>query len=170
MGQRARILAQITGFRGWKVADARWEKALCGTIAPVAGYDLPSDARLVLTMKRRWAPRCGVCLAICSASACHERRKTRRWTDLPWAEHPVLRSAPLGALRNTIVGARQVIQACEPIESRHQVNGLLGCRGLDSQHGNSMNNHCGFRLACGSEWLTRVPTLAPLPLRHYAHW
>lgn len=87
MGQRARILTQIAGFRGWKVKDTRWENRKCEPIVPVAGYDVPADARLVLVLHRRWAPRCAHCLAI--VDRCHEHLKPRRWKDLPALGHPV---------------------------------------------------------------------------------
>ncbi len=87
MGQRARILTQIAGFRGWKVQDARWESRNGKPIVPIAGYDVPADARLVLLMARRWAPRCAKCLAI--VDRCHEHLKPRRWKDLPAMGHPV---------------------------------------------------------------------------------
>lgn len=89
MGQRARILSQIAGFRGWKVVDAHWESARGRRIAPIGGYDVPADAVLVLRMARRWAPRCP-CLAIVPAGRCHARGEVRRWRDLPWAGHPVV--------------------------------------------------------------------------------
>ena len=52
MGQRARILTQIAGFRGWKVADAYWENRYGERLEPVAGYEVPADAILVLPMVR----------------------------------------------------------------------------------------------------------------------
>jgi transposase len=88
MSQRTRILTQIAGFRGFKVVDAHWEDAAGQWIEPIAGYDVPPDAVLVLTLARRWAARCGQCLSLCKT--CHERRKTRRWKDLPWAGHRVV--------------------------------------------------------------------------------
>jgi len=69
MGQRTKILTQIVGVRGWKVMTHRWEGPDGATIIPVAGYEVPSDARLVLVMSRRWAARCAKCLAICGG--CH---------------------------------------------------------------------------------------------------
>jgi transposase len=87
MGQRARILTQIAGFRGWKVKDARWESRSGESIVPVAGYDVPAEARLVLVLERRWASRCAKCLAI--GGRCHERLKPRRWKDLQCLGHPV---------------------------------------------------------------------------------
>lgn len=89
MSQRTRILSQITGFRGWKVVEARWESASGRPIEPIAGYDVPADAVLVLVIGRRWAPRCAQCLAICRRT-CHENCATRRWADLPWAGHRVV--------------------------------------------------------------------------------
>ena len=66
MGQRARILTQIAGFTGWKVTDAYWENPTGKRFEQVGCYDVPIDAKLVLVMGRRWAPRCGQCLAIVS--------------------------------------------------------------------------------------------------------
>jgi transposase len=60
---------------------------------PVAGYDVPPEAVLVLAMGRRWAARCSHCLAICSVR--HERGKARRWADISWAgRRVVLEYAP----------------------------------------------------------------------------
>lgn len=53
MSQRTAILAQIAGFRGWKVTADRWESKDGRTIEAVAGYDVPADARLVLVLERR---------------------------------------------------------------------------------------------------------------------
>ncbi len=89
MGQRAKILTQIAGFRGWKVAGTRWETADGQPFEPIAGY-VPPDAVLVLVMARRWAPRCAHCLAIGRAGSCHEHCRVRRWADLPWAGHRVV--------------------------------------------------------------------------------
>jgi hypothetical protein len=55
----------------------------------VAGYDVPADAVLVLTMRRRWTARCGACGALVPAARCHHRRPLRRWLDLSWAGHRV---------------------------------------------------------------------------------
>jgi transposase len=88
VGQRDRILTQITGVRGWRVRDASFETAGGERIEPVAGYDVPEDAVLVLHMTRRWAPRCAHCLAICGRV--HEQLGERRWLDLPWARHRVI--------------------------------------------------------------------------------
>jgi transposase len=87
MGQRTRILTQIAGFNGWVVKESHWESAAGARIEPVAGYDVPADAVLVLVMARRWSMRCSSCLAI--GGTCHEHLKTRRWQDLPWAGHCV---------------------------------------------------------------------------------
>jgi transposase len=89
MGQRAKILAEILGFRGWKVVDAFLEDANGQLVFPLAGFGPIPGTRLVLRAQRQWAPRCSQCGAICHASA-HERLQTRRWADLPWGEHPVV--------------------------------------------------------------------------------
>jgi len=86
MSQRTAILTQIAGFRGWKVIANRWESKDGRAIAPVAGYDLPADARLVLVLERRWAPRCARCLVV--GGICHEKLAVRRWGDLPRAAIP----------------------------------------------------------------------------------
>ena len=106
MSQRTKILTQIVGFRGWKVAEHRWESRDGAEIAPAGGYDVPADARLVLVLERRWAPRCAKCLAI--GGDCHEKLGARQWADLPASGHPVvLEYAPwrLGCAR---CGARAV--------------------------------------------------------------
>jgi len=90
MGQRARILAQVAGFRGWKVADARWEDQDGCVFVPNPHFVPPSDAILVLTMKRQWASRCSRCLTVVPASRRHERGTRRRWRDLPWAGRSVV--------------------------------------------------------------------------------
>jgi transposase len=106
MSQRTRILTQIAGFRGWKVMEHRWESKDGRQIEPVAGYDLPADARLVLVLKRRWAPRCAKCLAI--GATCHEKLAERRWVDLPACGHPVIIEYAPERLRCKRCGARAV--------------------------------------------------------------
>jgi len=87
MGQRSRTLTQIFGFDGFKV-DGHFEDAKG---VRLDDYTPPLALRgktLVLTVTRRWLPRCGGCGQACRAI--HERASPRRWTDLPWAEHPVV--------------------------------------------------------------------------------
>jgi len=89
MGQRARILTEILGFRGWRVKEAFFEDANGQLIFPLKGMGRPfPGSRLVLRLVRRWAPRCSHCGAICSCSA-HENLEVRRWADLSWAGWPV---------------------------------------------------------------------------------
>jgi len=87
MGQRKRTLTQIFGFDGFKV-EGYFEDADGVRL----GVDvLPAALRgktLVLRATRRWLPRCGGCGRPCKLI--HERLEARRWTDLPWAEHPVV--------------------------------------------------------------------------------
>jgi transposase len=95
MSQRTRILSQIAGFLGWKVKETRWENAACQPFEPVDGYDVHTDAVLVLVMERRWAPRCSKCFAICRPTS-HENCASRRWADLPWAgRRVVIEYAPI---------------------------------------------------------------------------
>jgi transposase len=106
MSQRTAILTQIAGFRGWKVAKHRWEAKDGRPIEPVAGYDLPADARLVLVLERRWAPCCAKCLA--RSVIRHEQLAVRRWTDLPACGHPVVIEYAADRLRCKRCGARAV--------------------------------------------------------------
>lgn len=87
MSQRTRILSQIAGFCGWKVTEPYWESGR-GERFEALGFDVATDAVLVLRMARRWAPRCSHCMAICNRR--HERGKMRRWIDLSWAGHRVV--------------------------------------------------------------------------------
>jgi len=92
MGQRARILTEILGFDGWKVTDTFFETAAGERVHPVRGFALIRDTRLVLSVERRWLPRCSKCGGPCHDV--HERLAPRRWADLSW--HPVeLRYAPV---------------------------------------------------------------------------
>jgi transposase len=88
MGQRARILTEIFGFRGWKVVDAFFEDEAGRPVSPPGDYALMPCVRLVLRVKRAWLPRCSQCGAACGAGG-HEKLATRRWADLPWAGRPI---------------------------------------------------------------------------------
>lgn len=70
------------------VVAQRWEAADGREIAPVAGYDVAGDARLVLVVKRRCAARCAKCLRI--GAHVHVQLPVRRWQDLPAIGHPVV--------------------------------------------------------------------------------
>lgn len=86
MGQRAKILAQIVGFPGFKVIDAHFENEGGERVEATNGYDVPDGCGLVLTVARRWGPRCAKCAAI--GGRRHEQLVPRRWRDLPWAGRP----------------------------------------------------------------------------------
>lgn len=88
MGQRARILTEIFGFRGWRVKDVLFEDPDGQLFLPLTTVRPFAGSRLVLRVERRWAPRCSQCGAICRSSA-HEKLPTRRWADLEWAGWPV---------------------------------------------------------------------------------
>lgn len=88
LGQRTKILTQILGFYGWKVVEVSFEEPAGGRIWPVGSLLLDGDVRLVLRVERRWTARCGRCGALCRKAHCKE--KARRWSDLPWAGHPVV--------------------------------------------------------------------------------
>jgi transposase len=87
MGQRGRELTQIFGYRGWIVEGTYYEAEDGTRVVPVAGFDVPQHVLLVLQVRRRWAPRCCECGAICDHV--HEQLDERRWKDLPWAGRPV---------------------------------------------------------------------------------
>lgn len=89
MGQRQQQLTQIAGFPGFRVEgswfeDQRGERV---TILPVQRVSF--TCRLVLAMKRQWAPRCANCFAVCRSRG-EEKTAVRRWFDLPWGTHPVV--------------------------------------------------------------------------------
>jgi len=87
MGQRARTLAQILGFDGFKV-DAHFETHLGVRIAEGVAPPLLRGMTLVLRVTRRWLACCPLCGRACRGV--HERLAPRRWVDLTWAEHPVV--------------------------------------------------------------------------------
>jgi len=86
MSQRTRILAEIFGYRGWRITEAFFEWP-DGSRAVLLPNTPMGTTRLVLRVKRRWLPRCSGCGAICRKV--HAQLKSRRWRDLPWAEHEV---------------------------------------------------------------------------------
>ena len=88
MGQREKILTQILGCEGWKVKDVYFETACGRRLVPLGSYLPAYDARLVLAVERRWTATCSQCGARSSKKYCNEA--LRRWSDLPWAEHPVV--------------------------------------------------------------------------------
>jgi transposase len=92
MGQRAKILTEILGYRGWKVRDAYFVNEREERVMPLAGYAVVPSSRLVLSVERKWAPRCSQCGAICRTGA-HEVLEKRRWQDLEWAGHSVFLEA-----------------------------------------------------------------------------
>ena len=68
--------------------DAFFERPDGRRIWPVGTYLPPLDTRLILRVKRRWMAACGRCGKRCRKEHCEE--KTRRWNDLPWADHRAL--------------------------------------------------------------------------------
>jgi transposase len=94
MSQRTAILAEILGYRGWKVKEIFYEDEHGQRFEMLAGYDLMPSMRLVLRAERRWAARCSGCGAICGHAA-HEKLPARRWRDLPWAGRRVQLEASL---------------------------------------------------------------------------
>lgn len=87
MGQRARTLAQILGVDGFGV-EGHFETPHGIRIADDMPPPLLRGMTLVLTVTRRWLPCCPRCGLPCRGV--HERLPLRRWTDLTWAEHPVV--------------------------------------------------------------------------------
>lgn len=87
MGQRARTLAQIFGFDGFKV-DAFFETSLGVHISYDVAPPLLRGMTLVLSVTRRWLARCLGCGGTCRRIKAY--LSARRWADLTWAEHPVV--------------------------------------------------------------------------------
>lgn len=85
MGQRTRMLTEILGVRGWKIAEAYFETEQGARFEHLADAAMLANVLLVLRLERRWAPRCSVCGAICRGGS-HEHLERRRWKDLPWGE------------------------------------------------------------------------------------
>jgi transposase len=88
MGQRTRILTEILGVRGWKIAEAFFETEQGARFEHLADAAMLANVLLVLRLERRWAPRCSACGAICRAGS-HEQLEVRRWKDLPWGQRSV---------------------------------------------------------------------------------
>jgi len=94
VGQRTAILAEILGFRGWRVFERFYESGTGQRIEVRRATPAPAGVRLVLRMERRWAPRTACCGG--RRMIAQGQRDRRRWADLPWAGHPVdLEYAPL---------------------------------------------------------------------------
>ena len=94
MGQRAKILTEILGFRGWKVKEMFFEDTDGRRLPLIPGYAPAATGQLVLRLERKWAPRCSQCGCICHRAA-HEKLAVRRWRDLPWAGRPAVIEATL---------------------------------------------------------------------------
>jgi transposase len=88
MGQRLRILNEVAGYVGWKVVGCRWVGSDGRELEVGPMLPAPRSARLVITLRRRWAARCGHCRALVPESRCHERRPPRQWQELPLRGHP----------------------------------------------------------------------------------
>lgn len=102
MGQRARILAEVLGFRGWNVREAFFEAPDGNRVRSVSL--IGASHQLVLVLERKWMPRCGSCGSRCRVV--HERLSARRWKDLPWGRHAVqLEYAPARVKCGTCRGA-----------------------------------------------------------------
>ncbi len=87
MGQRGRVLTDVLGFDGWKVKELFFETSEGTRVRPLGSLGTISATRVVLRVERRWLPRCSECLRPCRKN--HEQLGPRRWSDLPWAGHPV---------------------------------------------------------------------------------
>jgi transposase len=88
MGQRCRILTQIVGVPGFRVASTRWERPDGTEVVPGSDADVFPETVLVIRLERRWRPRCGACGEV--VRKVHEQLPARRWQDLPAIGHPVI--------------------------------------------------------------------------------
>lgn len=84
MSQRTRILAEVWGFRGWRVRETFLERP---DGSAVVAPDMCEQAVLVLRVERRWTARCSGCGAM--ARRVHARLPPRRWRDLACFDRPV---------------------------------------------------------------------------------
>lgn len=86
MSQRTKILTEIWGYQGWRIRETcfEWGNGVRCTALPLG---IRAEVRLVVSVERRWAARCGSCGAICRRK--HESLAPRRWQDLTWAGRPV---------------------------------------------------------------------------------
>ncbi len=82
-----KFIAELLGFEGFEVIDTHWETPTGVGIHPVGQLPYSRDARLVITLGRRWMGRCPECLRRCRKV--HEHLGCRRWEDLPWAGRAV---------------------------------------------------------------------------------
>lgn len=89
MGQRARMLTEILGVQGWNIVEAYFETEQGARFDHLSAVTMLLNMTLVLRVKRRWAPRCSACGAICRGGA-HEHLEPRRWKDLAWGGRPVV--------------------------------------------------------------------------------
>lgn len=87
MGQRRVTLARILGFDGFQVSG-HFETADGERVSDAVFARWLRGVTLVLTVTRRWLARCSACGR--PSRGVHERLPARRWTDLCWAEHPVV--------------------------------------------------------------------------------
>lgn len=90
MGQRSKILTELMGFQGWVGQDWYWASADGVRLLLLGDWSLPPrGATLVIDIRRRWAPRCADCGAICDRYQ-QKTGKARRWRDLECLGHPVV--------------------------------------------------------------------------------
>jgi transposase len=86
-GLLKKFVAEVLGFEGFEVADAHWETRDGVGFCPLGQLPYSRDARLVISVQRRWMGRCADCGRRCRNV--HEHQDLRRWEDLQWAGHPV---------------------------------------------------------------------------------
>lgn len=171
MGQRARILTEIWGYRGWKVIDA-YAESLTGErldLVPPEGMRL--GGRLVLRVERRWAARCSHCGAI--VRRCHEHLPVRRWDDLPWAGRPaVIEYEPIRVdCERCGTRAVEMLAWADPYQRqsrRLQQHLALQAASMPVSHVAAMHalSWSTVRRAEGAALQRWADTRPPVPLRH----
>jgi transposase len=87
MSQRTRILAEILGYRGWRIVEVvfEWPDGVPMVIWP-GGNPQPSTT-MIFRVERRWTARCPECGELCHKH--HETLNPRRWKDMSCSQHPV---------------------------------------------------------------------------------
>ena len=82
-----KFIVEVLRFEGFVVVDTHWETPTGIGVYPVGVLPFCREARLVVTVERKWMGRCVQCGGRCRKV--YEHLPCRRWEDLPWSGRPV---------------------------------------------------------------------------------
>lgn len=82
-----KFIAEVLGFEGFEIVDTHWETPTGVGVYPIGVLPFSREARLVVTVRRKWMGRCSGCLGRCRKV--YEHLGCRRWEDLPWSGRAV---------------------------------------------------------------------------------